>query len=531
MKSPLVYITVRKLKNQLIGVVKSPAKLIYAVLLVALFAFTAFSGGAYDMEEFRNPQELVAIMTLFYTMMFLMVFASGSSSSNSPMFTLSDVTLLFPAPLSSNKILVYGLVRQLGLSLVLGFFILFQYSWMHGAYGVEPVHLVLIILGYGLTLFFAQLASMASYVRTSGWEKAGKIVRYCVFGAAALYGVWAVLACREELFSLANGGSYEPLLEKGAAFFATLPGLLFPASGWAAGLIGGIFTADWLQVAVCGGLLAALLALLLGLILTCKNNYYEDVLATAETAQSAVTAQKEGQLNEVVPKNVKVGKTGLGKGWGASALYYKHRVENRRSGVFLFSNMSLLFAGIIIVVSFFMRDAGLVGILAFSTYMQLFTVALGRFNRELIKPYIYLIPEPPLKKLLYALKESLLTDALEAVLIFVIVGCILGSPPVTVVFCIVTRISFALLFTAGNVLVERVFGMVQSKTLIFLFYFLCLFLMTLPGIGACLAAVVLFPAFEVVAALLAMSFVNVLIAVLVLWLCRNLLQYAELNSR
>ena len=140
--------------------------------------------------------------------------------------------------------------------------------------------------------------------------------------------MWAVLSCREELLALAGGGSYQPLLEKGAAFFATLPGLLFPVSGWAAGLIGGIFAFDWLQAVLCGGLLAALFAVLLGLILTCKNNYYEDVLSTAETAQSAVTAQKEGQLNEVVPKNVKVGKTGLGKGWGASAIYHKHRVEN-----------------------------------------------------------------------------------------------------------------------------------------------------------------------------------------------------------
>ena len=161
MKSPLVYLTVTKLKNQLIAVVKSPAKLIYAVILVALFGLTAFSGSAYDLAELRNPQELVAIMSLFYTMMFLMVFAS------------SDVTLLFPAPMSSHKILVYGLVRQLGLSLILGFFILFQYSWMNGVYGIGPAGLALIIVGYGLTLFFAQLTSMAVYVRTSGMERAG----------------------------------------------------------------------------------------------------------------------------------------------------------------------------------------------------------------------------------------------------------------------------------------------------------------------------------------------------------------------
>ena len=530
MRSPLVYLTVTKLKNQLIGVVKSPAKLMYGVFLVAIFALSAFSGNSMEVEELRNPQELTAILTIFYTFMFLMVFSTGSAS-NTPMFTLSDVTLLFPAPLSSNKILSYGLARQLGLSLVLGFFILFQYSWMNSLYGVTYGGLVLIIVGYALCLFFAQLAAMAVYTRTSGRENAGKTIRYCVVGVVALYVAWAAFSCREDLALLANGGSYQPLLASGSAFLSTLPGILFPVSGWSAGLVSGISAGDWGMVGLFAALLLALFGVLLGLILTCKNNYYEDVLQTAETAQSAITAQKEGQLNEVVPKNVRVGKSGLGKGWGASAIYYKHRVENRRSGVFLFSNMSLLFLVIIPAFAFFMREEGLVPVFAFATYMQLFSVALGRFNRELMKPYIYLIPEPPLKKLLYAIKESLLTDALEAVILFAAAGLILGASPVDAVFCILARITFALLFTAGNVLVERVFGMVSSKALIFLFYFLALLLMAVPGIVLATVLAMTLPVFATAAAFAGMSLVNVAISVLVLWLCRNLLQYAELNNK
>ena len=527
MKSPLVYLTATKLKNQLIAVVKSPAKLIYAVILVALFALTAFSGSAYDLEELRNPQELTAITVLFYTMMFLMVFASGSSSSNSPMFTLSDVMLLFPAPMSSNKILVYGLVRQLGLSLVLGFFILFQYSWMHGAYGIGPAGLVLIIVGYAITLFFAQLASMASYVRTSGMERAGKIVRYCVFGVAALYGVWAVLTCRQDLLALVNGAPW-PLPEKRRGVFANhIPGILSAlVSGWAAGLVSGIFAGNWLLVGSLPRAVWHCSFLLLGLILTCKNNYYEDVLSTAETAQSAVTAQKEGQLNEVVPKR-EGGKTAWRVAVAPSPFTYKHC--GKLSGVFSSNMLSLIFMAVIIGCSFFMRDAGLVGIFAFATYMQLFSEALGRFNRELIKPYIYLIPEPPLKKLLYAIKESLLSDTWEAILIFLVVA-IVGAPLLEIVVCMVAW-PIVPLFTAGNVCVERVFGMVQSKTLIFLFYFLVLLLMAIPGIAACVVCSILLPVWGAAAGLLGMAVINAAIAVLVLWLCRNLLQYAELNSR
>ena len=534
MRSPLVYLTLTKFKNQIKSIFKSPSKLIYGVFLIAILALTAFSGEKSFSGEPRALSELTALLSLFYTVMFLMVFLNGSST-NTPMFTLSDVTLLFPAPLRPNRVLFYGLFRQLGVSLLLGFFLLFQYSWLHTLYGISYSGLLLIIAGYALTLFLAQLAAMAVYTRTSGKENAGRTVHLLVYGAAALYVFSAVFACREPLIAMLNGSKdYTALLSAGANFFSTLPGLLFPVSGWAAGIAGGILTGN---ISLCLLLLALTLvfaAALVLLIVKSKNNFYEDVLQTAETAQSAITAQKEGQLNEAVPKKVRVGRIGLGKGRGASAIYYKHAVENRRSGIFFLSNISLIFVICIIAVSFFMREfeeAAIISVFSMGTYMQIFSTALGRFNRELMKPYLYLIPEPPLKKLLYAIKESLWNDALEAVIIFVPVAFIINASPLDTAFCILARISFSLLFTAGNVLVERVFGMVSSKVLIMFFYFLALLLMAVPGIvlGAVLMTIAPLPGF--LGLFLGIIALNIPVSLLVLYLCRNLLQYAELNNR
>lgn len=534
MKSPLVYLTLTKFKNQVKSIFKSPSKLIYGVFLIAVFVLVAFTKNETVGTEPRALSELVAILSLFYTVMFLMVFVNGSAS-NTPMFTLSDVTLLFPAPLRPNRVLFYGLFRQLGVSLLLGFFLLFQYSWLNTLYGISYGSLLLIIAGYALTLFLAQLSAMAVYTRTSGKENAGRTVRFCVYGAAALYALAAVFTCREPLAALLNGGKdYTAALKAGADFFSTLPGLLFPVSGWAAGIAGGIMTGDFSLCLLLLLLTFVFTAVLVLLIVKSKNNYYEDVLQTAETAQSAITAQKEGQLNEVVPKKVRMGKLGLGKGWGASAIYQKHAVENRRSGIFFLSNLSLIFVICIIAASFFMREfeeGAILSVFAMGTYMQIFSTALGRFNRELMKPYLYLIPEPPLKKLLYAIKESLWNNTLEAVIIFVPVAFIIGASPLDTVFCIAARISFSLLFTAGNVLVERVFGTVSSKVLIMFFYVLALLLMAAPGIilGAVLMTLAPLPGF--MGLFLGIIVLNIPVSLLVLYLCRNLLQYAELNNR
>ncbi len=394
MRSALGYLTFTKLKNQVKDLVRSPAKLIYVVVMAAVLALSVMGRSGQELEEPQPMYQLVALLTLFYSFTFLMVLGTGGDSAKTPMFTLSDVTILFPAPLHPHRVLVYGLMRQLGLSLAMALVLVFQYGWLKVAFGITWGHMALIILGFAVCIFFAAFCSMAIYVRTSGKDNATTVLRGCIFAGAVLYLVWMAYACRGALLPLLSGGQdFYGAMDSCAGFLSSFPGMAFPVAGWMAAVIGGIFAGDMGMVAAGAGLCVVLAAVLAVLIITCKNNYYEDVLETAEVAQSNVTAQKEGKFNELAPKNVKVGRTGLGKGWGASALYYKHRIENRRAGVFLLSNMSLVFVAIILFCAFIMGrsmegegSAALITTFAIATYMQIFSEGMGRFNLELINP-------------------------------------------------------------------------------------------------------------------------------------------------
>lgn len=541
MKSPLVYLTLVKLKNQAKELVRHPGRLLYVVFFGALLAISLLGRDTEPAQQLRPLSELSAIVNLFYTGMLLLLVLGGSSASGSSgsMFSLSDAVLLFPSPLSPVRILFYGMLRQLGVSLLLAVFLLFQYAMLSDLYGLSFGGLLLIVLGYALTLFFAQLINMAVYTRTSGNDAAQKRVKHGVVALAVLYLLFALFSLRENLFALSSASALPALLADGSRFFSSLPGFLFPVSGWVAACVCCALTTGPLpQLLFALPVLLALAALLL-LIVRSKNNYYEDALQAAETAHSTVTAQKEGQAAEIAPKHVKLGRTGLRRGWGASAIYQKHRLENRRSGVFFLSGMSILFGVILLALAVFLRlsdfedfdsSAALIAVFATGVYLQFFSTAMGRFGRELQKPYLYLIPEPPLKKLLWAIAESMVSAAGEAVLFFLPLALILRASPPDTVFCILARISFSLLFLAGNIAVERVFGALTSRVLTFLFYFLLLALMAAPGIvlGVFLAMAELLPGLS--GAFLGMLLCNIPVAVLVLFLCRNMLQYAELNN-
>ncbi|NLB17451.1 MAG: hypothetical protein GX825_01645 [Syntrophomonadaceae bacterium] len=513
---PYLYLT--RIKNGIKELIKKPARLIYVLFIIALVVFSLTTGDArMGGAEFRDPAELTALATAFYIVMFIMTVQSGFSRGGS-IFSMSDVNLIFPAPIGHSRVLFYGLFRQINTSLLLGLIILFQYGWLSNAYGVSSIAMFSLFMGYVATVFLGQITAMTVYIFTSNSE----VVRNRVKAVLWLFTAFLVLYIGLYVWQHMGEGVLSALTTVANSLMVRC----FPVGGW----LGWTFAASVSEASFIPGLLASLvwLALLVCLINFSNRDWYEDVLKTAELTQSVAAAQREGNL-EVAPEKVRVGKTGFNNGWGANTFYFKHKIENRRGGVFLLSRTSLIFAVLIIFMSLFMREAGIVAVFSTVTYMQLFTTAMGRINKELTKAFIYLVPEPPFAKLVHNLREMLPGASVEAVIIFVPVGLILGLNWPDICACILARVSFALLFAAGNIIVER-FWSGASKIITLFLYIVVMVALAAPGVALAMAIssnlLLLSGNFTI---FLVMTIVNIPVSLLVLFLCRNMLQYAELN--
>jgi hypothetical protein len=305
---------------------------------------------------------------------------------------------------------------------------------------------------------------------------------------------------------------------------------LLPVAGWIGSIVGGIILNETSAIITGSVLTAVYIAGMTVLLTYAKQDYYEDVLKASEDQQIALIAKSEGRMAEGIGK-VKIGKTGFTKGEGASVFYYKQKIEDRRARKFIVDGIALIFVIVTVILGVFMKNAGIVMVFMTSSYMQFISVKTGRFSKELDKPYIFLVPEPPFKKILYCIKESFTGYLAEAIMIYVPLAFIMQLSPFDTIMIIIARISFAYLFTAANILMLRVFGASQSRTLLYTFYVLSVVIMSVPAIAAGIlvstAGIVLFSDFFVIFAV--MTACNIPVTLLVIYLCRNVLQYAELK--
>ena len=522
--SALRYLFFTRIKNSFREMLRHPSRLIGVLLLAAVVVLLlVMPGGEVPAQEMRSRSELFAMAFALFGAVFIMISLNGLSSGAS-FYSMADVHLLFQTPISPRRILLYGMVRQLGTSLMLGVFLIFQYSWLHSLYGIEIYEILYLLVGYALAIFTAQILSMLLYSFTSGQEGRQRLVKRLTAGICVVL-IAALLL---------------PAVGKGDFFTAVSDSV---NRAW----VYGIPVAGWLMMAMAGclggnlmlGILGfglTILAILVLLVILAKSrpDFYEDVLQATEVSFTAINAKKEGKMVEAIPKHVRVGKIGIKKGSGSGVFYYKHRLENRRARLFLLDTMSLIFALVVVVMAFFMREEGEVALLTVfgvATYMQLFSSATGRWIRELQLPYIYLLPEKPFHKLVMLCRENLVQIIVEALVIFIPVGFLLQASVSMAVMLIAARIGFGLLFMAGNIFIERMLGGISSKAILLSLYFLLMIAFVLPGIILGIFLWSAIPALSVYLFFTGTMVANLLLTAILLFASRNMLNYAELNNQ
>lgn len=523
MSNPLLYVLLTRFKNKLLSIFKKPSQLIFVIVVAAMMGITIFSGNQAGVDYYVRPiEELYTICMVLFAVSYVLTAFNGISKGAS-MFSMSDVNFIFPSPIKPISALIYGLVQQMGTSLLLGLFILFQYTTIHTYYGVDFAFLLTVFLLYALVSFCGQLTAMVIYILTSSDDKKRNTAKWSFAGLVTVYAALIFFKAKT------SGGEMLPEIVN---VTSQLPAMLFPVFGWGRMILAGIFAEELnlLYIILGFALILVYIAVMVVLVKVKQTDYYEDVLSATEASYSAIIAKKEGMVTEVVPQNIKVGKTGIGKGSGSEVFYHKHRIESRRAKSFIFDMATMVYMAVICVFAFIFRSMGIMPVLIMAIYMQLFSVALGRWVKELIMPYVYLIPESPMKKLFNCLKESFIKIAFEAIVLFAIVGVIMKLPPEEIVGCILLRISCGILFTAVNLFSERFFGGIPIKAISLILYFLFAMIFAIPAI----IAAIVFYNFTLVPIWTIYVFsaaANILTSVFVFFTSRNVLQYAELNNR
>lgn len=529
----ILYLVRKEIKNTLLDMLRHPARLILYVGVLALLFFSIVS----RMEEGHRANYLnfsILHGVYFAVLLFIAVpSVLNGLKSGATFFKMSDVNFLFVSPVSSKIILAYGLAKQMGSSLLMMVFLLFYGGMAADAFGVVPWQIVTLMAGIALLVFTIQIITLLVYSAASGRPERVRLVNLCVYGVVVLMVGFVLVRF------LLNGSTLE-------ALYAALvsPYLAFvPVIGWIKGMIFGIIQGNAVDAIAYGAL--NLLTLAGSILLFAKSNsdYYEDVLQTTETTFELRKAMKEGRsFRNRTARPVKVRDTGINHGWGANTFFFKHmRQSLRRSRVPFIGASTFVLATVNLVLVIFIRavsgseadqvPSGILMAIALLTscYILFFFNAVGDWSTELMKPYIYLVPEKPFAKLVWASLSNVIKPALDGLIVFTVLGIFAHANPATALLCVLLYASVGFLFTAGNVLSQRLFGQVVNKGITMFIYIFVLMILLAPGIAV--SAVLYTVAGYLPGFIVGMPiFVwNVAVSLGVFAACRNLLSTAELN--
>lgn len=530
------YLMRKEIKNGFKELLHKPAKLVLYIVVTAFFVVMliegAFSASARQYEmDIRYLQAGYLALLIF----FLCSNLYAGLQRGATFFSMSDVNYLFVSPLSSKRILIYGLIKQMGSTIIAMLFMVCYSATLMQNFAISTADMLAMIFGVILVAFSAQVLSLLLYSVTNQDDRKVQIAR----GIITMIPVCAALVL---LFVYWQSGlSLDAMLTAMAG-----PQMEWiPIAGWIKGAVFALIGKNFFYALILIGIFVlALLGIVIAFIKS-DADYYEDVLDMTEHNYAIQRAAKSGRTSAnaaLRSRKIRVNKTGLNGGWGASTFFYKHVLEMRRKDRLPFIGKSTVAClAICLVVSKIIEtnfagkedmSSGMLMMicLIIAGYVEYFMQVSGPWTLELVKPYIYLVPEKPFKKLLWAVLTSIIKPFVDAVILFTVMCAVLRGNPLTAVSCALCLGTLGMAFISVSVLSERLFGRVQNKGLIVIFYLLVLMVIVLPGVIASGYLVSQFlPQIPGWVCGLPAIFWNALVSIGIFAACRNILENTEME--
>jgi len=477
----LAYLVRKRAKNAVLETLRKPGKLALWAFMAALLAFSAISsglrepGGPGALPLFWFTGALFAFSAVIVVLMTLQALSGGTS-----IFDMNDVNLLFVSPENPRKTLLYGIAGASKVAFLSTFFILFQGGTL-SAFGVGPRGLALTCLAFLLSVFALAVASVAIYGATNGRPRRQAAVKAALALLFAPVAVFLVLR-------LAAGGGPAAAVEAAAAS----PLLrLVPVAGWTAAAVTHAVAGEAAPAALYFGLDALLGAGACAFILLTNPDYYEDVLVATETAFEKKRALAEGNVAAAgaTKRAVRVRGEAIA-GEGARAIFRKHLREDFRE--YRFGFLSLASALVCLgafAFEWFWRD--MVMVLQVLCWAQIMLIGTGRGLKDAYSHYLYLIPEPSFRKIVWSNMEVMARVLVETLVIFGVGGALAQASPVSCAVCGLAYVLFSFLLLGVNYLSMRFLGADISAGLLIMIYYLAVVVIMAPGvIGAVVVGMV-----------------------------------------
>lgn len=385
----------------------------------------------------------------------------GGSKKGSDFFLMADANILFAAPLKAQTVLMFRLSFQILALLFFTFYLIFQVPSMKLILGLDNFAIIAIFLAWGMLLFMSKLMSVFTYTLTATYEHLKKYVVPFVFAVGLL-----VVAATGAVY-ISTGRDYMATLR--LTYGADWSNYI-PVFGWYKAMVMNAING---HVFASLGYMALNLVFLIALvwgIWHIKADFYEDALAGAQKRDDMTKAALEGRnINKDKKQSAKraqklehkVRKSYELKGWGASVFLHKSILNRRRFSKFGFvTNTLLLYLAIGGLGAAFMayktdlREISVIGLI----------MALTLFFRNFGNPieiesshnWLFLVPEDPYKKVLYAILAGSVDCVLDLLPGIVVATVILRGNPLMALLWLATLVSMDFMFSCFGLLLQAI---------------------------------------------------------------------------